>query len=253
MKIYPVPAFTDNYIWLLTEEKNRSAVCVDPGDADPVIRFLEEHNFRLDAILLTHHHADHIGGLDELLTYQPTAAVFAPKDSRISSSHAVIKSQETVTLAHWQFQVIPIPGHTSSHICYYEPEYGLLFCGDTLFSAGCGRVFDGTMEQLHDSLARIMTLPDDTKVYCGHEYTRQNLLFAATVEPNNTFIYDYYNDLMQDPERCSLPSTIELEKRINPFVRLKEPSVIAYAKNRGCPNLDSLSVFRQLREDKNNF
>lgn len=253
MDVYPVRAFTDNYIWMLVDDNKQSALCVDPGEAGPVIRFLEQPKRHLDAILLTHHHNDHIGGLNELLNIQPKAQIYGPVDARILPDASQILHQKTFTVGPWQFQVLSIPGHTSTHICFYETGQGLLFCGDTLFSAGCGRVFDGSLQQLHDSLALLKTLPDETRIYCGHEYTRQNLRFAASVEPDNQRVRDYYHELLQDANRVSLPSTMSLEKQINPFLRLDEPAVIAYAKSRGCHSLDSLSVFKQLREDKNTF
>ena len=271
MDVIPVRAFTDNYIWMLVDDARQSVLCVDPGEAEPVISFLEQHELRLDAILLTHHHADHIGGMRRLMTSYPDAMVYGPADPRIfpesvqasgriaecleptGTGYQLSPLDETFSLGAWQFRILFIPGHTSTHICYFETRHKLLFCGDTLFSAGCGRVFDGTLQQLHDSLARLKALPDETRVYCGHEYTRQNLRFAATVEPHNQRIQEYLSELQQDSSRCSLPSSMAVEKQINPFLRLDEKDVLAYAKDRACPALDSLSVFRQLREDKNNF
>jgi len=267
MDIIPVKAFSDNYIWMLVDQDRQSALCVDPGESAPVIDFLAKHTLRLEAILLTHHHPDHIGGLDFLMRYQPDIDVYGPADPRILPEfgqhpdsiadclHASGKCSP-ITDCHigpWHFRILAIPGHTSSHICYYETQHKLLFSGDTLFSAGCGRVFDGTLPQLHDSLALLKTLPDDTAIYCGHEYTRQNLRFAAHVEPANRHVRAYYDELQQDTGRCSLPSNMALEKQINPFLRLDASAVIAYAQSRACPGLDSLSVFKQLREDKNNF
>lgn len=253
MSIYPVRAFQDNYIWVLVDEKSRAAICVDPGEAAPVLAFLQQQQLTLDAVLLTHHHPDHVGGLEELLRYQPALRIYGPRDDRLPGDANLIRHDDSFHIGIWSFQVLFIPGHTASHICFFEPDRHLLFCGDTLFSAGCGRVFDGTMEQLHDSLALLKTLPDDTQVYCGHEYTRQNLRFAQHVEPGNQIAQDYLQDLLQDAERCSLPSTMAMEKQINPFLRLDEASVKTYAQNRGCTSLDSLNVFKQLREDKNHF
>lgn len=252
MTIFPIPAFTDNYIWLLTGENKTSAVCVDPGQSSPVIDFLEGNQLKLEAILLTHHHWDHSGGILELLKYDPSIKVYGPKDDRLSDIPNLITDQEHLTVLNYNFKVLSIPGHTSTHICFYEPTHGLVFCGDTLFSAGCGRVFDGTIEQLHSSLAKLAALPEDTKVYCGHEYTRQNLRFAASVEPGNVAIQTHYHALMNSPEQCSLPSTIGLEKLINPFLRVNEAEVKDYAVKQGI-KLDDLSIFKQLRADKNDF
>lgn len=250
MDVYPVSAFTDNYIWMLTDKSNQKALCVDPGEAQPVIHYLNEHKLALAGILLTHHHPDHISGLTELLRYYAHTPVYGPDDDRIPAS---VNHDTEFRLQNWHFQVLSIPGHTSSHIAFYEPEQEMLFCGDTLFSAGCGRVFDGTIRQLHDSLTTLKTLPESTRVYCGHEYTRQNLRFAAEVEPHNKDAHEYYQELMQNPKSVSLPSSIGLEKRVNPFLRLDEPSVRSYAQKRGCPSLETVAVFKQLREDKNNF
>ncbi|MDP1604200.1 MAG: hydroxyacylglutathione hydrolase [Legionella sp.] len=252
MNIYPIKAFTDNYIWLLVADDNKSAICVDPGDAAPVIHFLKENDLTLETVLLTHHHADHINGVSALLAYDPLLEVYGPNDVRITAAPRLIANQSDFTLHAWQFHVLQTPGHTSSHICFYESNYGLLFCGDTLFSAGCGRIFDGSIEMLYSSLNTLKELPDETRVYCGHEYTRQNLRFAATVEPHNSVIQNYYQKLTSEPALCSLPSTIALEKEINPFLRLTQEEVKQYVTRRGS-NTDPLSVLKQLRDDKNNF
>ncbi|STX29064.1 hydroxyacylglutathione hydrolase [Legionella beliardensis] len=252
MTIVPLNAFQDNYIWLLIDTAG-SVICVDPGDAQPVIDYLQKMQLTLKAILITHHHWDHSGGVVELYQHHPRAMVYAPADTRIPLITHTVHDNDLIDLSAWHFRVLSIPGHTSSHICYFETKQQLLFCGDTLFSAGCGRVFDGTYEQLLTSLNLLKNLPEDTKVYCGHEYTRQNLRFAATVEPNNLAIQKYQHVLNQEPNTCSLPSTIALEKQVNPFLRLHEPHVQNYAKMRGCEAKDELSIFKQIRTDKDNF
>ncbi|WP_419418614.1 hydroxyacylglutathione hydrolase [Legionella sp. D16C41] len=252
MIITPLLAFKDNYIWLLIDTIG-NVICIDPGDAKPVIDYLDKTGFTLKAILLTHHHMDHIGGVVELCQAYPNVLSYGPADSRIPVIHHTLGHNTLIELEPWQFRILSIPGHTSSHICYFETNKQLLFCGDTLFSAGCGRVFDGTYEQLLNSLLLLKTLPDQTKIYCGHEYTRQNLRFAATVEPHNLAIQQYQQTLNKDPHTCSLPSTMELEKEVNPFLRLSEPQVQNYAKMHGCHSEDLLSIFKQIRKNKDNF
>lgn len=251
LKIIPIPAFTDNYIWLIIAKDNKSSLCVDPGDAQPVKQYLKDHNLRLEAILLTHHHHDHIGGVPELIAANPFVKVYGPADPRIPV--ASLCSEKQFNFHQLQFEVINIPGHTSTHVCYVEKQLNLLFCGDTLFSAGCGRVFDGSLETLHQSLNLLKNLPKETKVYCGHEYTRKNLRFASIVEPSNPDIKEYAENITT--VLCSLPSTIALERKINPFFRLNEPEVINYVKKQGYPanREDPFAVFKQLRADKDNF
>ncbi|KTC67910.1 hydroxyacylglutathione hydrolase (glyoxalase II) [Legionella birminghamensis] len=252
MKIIPVSAFSDNYVWTLVDEEQQSAICVDPGQAEPVLNYLKAHRLQLDGILLTHHHADHISGVPELADAFPSAWVYGPSDQRIPPPVHFVNGYDTIRWLGCYFEVIEIPGHTSSHICYFEPQLEALFCGDTLFSAGCGRVFDGSLETLFSSLKRLADLPDNTKVYCGHEYTLQNLRFASQVEPDNINIQLEIQKFQNPNYRCSLPSTIEKEKKINPFLRTTEPSVRQYAESRG-GSTEPFSVFKQLREDKNNF
>ncbi|WP_028389641.1 hydroxyacylglutathione hydrolase [Legionella fairfieldensis] len=253
MKILPVSAFYDNYIWLIINEHEQSALCIDPGDAKPVLNFLAQENISLKAILLTHHHHDHIGGVEKILTAYPETAVYGPDDSRIPQLTHIIDDEDIVSLNSCQFQVLSTPGHTATHISLYEPHYGWLFCGDTLFSAGCGRVFDGTFEELHHSLQKLKALPDDTQVYCAHEYTQKNLQFAAIVEPHNLAIRTYAHQLLAKEKQCSLPSTIALEKQINPFLRTDTAEVQAYATMKGNKRNDSISVFRTIRTEKDTF
>ena len=183
----------------------------------------------------------------------PKTKVYGPADSRIPQVNFAVRDEDIVHIDHFAFRVLSTPGHTSTHICYQEPTQGWLFCGDTLFSGGCGRVFDGTIEALHESITLLKNLPKDTKVYCAHEYTLQNLRFAASVEPENSTIRSYYDHLQEKADRCSLPSTIALEKKINPFMRTHLPCVQAYAHAHGLTSSDSLAIFKLLREEKNNF
>ena len=253
MSIVALPAFNDNYIWLIINEAKHTLTCVDPGDALPVLAYAKNNSLIINNILLTHHHADHIGGVTELLQAFPNAHVYGPVDQRISGVNFAVHNEDIVHIDNLAFRVINTPGHTSTHICYQEPTKGWLFCGDTLFSAGCGRVFDGTIELLHHSIMLLKSLHNDTKIYCGHEYTQQNLKFASAVEPENKTILSYLKHLQEHADQCSLPSTIALEKKINPFMRTNALSVQKYSQMHGVTSSDSLAIFKLLREQKNCF
>ena len=253
MAIIGLPAFKDNYIWGIVNETNHTLTCVDPGAAKPVLDYAHRNGLTLNNILITHHHTDHIGGTAELLQAYPKMNVFGPRDPRIPQINHVLGDEELVHIDHLAFRVLKTPGHTSTHICYQEPTQGWLFCGDTLFSAGCGRIFDGTIEQLHQSILLLKNLSEDTQIYCGHEYTLQNLRFAASVEPKNEAVRAHYKQLQEKKDGCSLPSTIRLEKKINPFMRTNASSIQAFATAHGIPSHDSLAVFNLLRERKNHF
>ena len=253
MTILPIPAFSDNYIWTIPDEAAGVFDCVDPGDAEPVMHFARTRHLKLRSILLTHHHHDHIGGVGELIKKFPECVIYGPKDSRIPNITHPVKEHETIHVGHYSFRILSNPGHTSTHISYYEPQQGWLFCGDTLFSAGCGRVFDGTLQELHQSMNLFKSFPATTKVFCAHEYTEQNLRFAQTVEPHNVTIQNYLQKIQQESPPCTLPSTIENELLINPFLRTHIPEVYVYARQHGAASSDSLEVFRTLREQKNFF
>jgi hydroxyacylglutathione hydrolase len=253
MDVYPIPAFSDNYVWAIIDKQDRVFDCVDPGEAQPVLQFAKDHQIKLRSILLTHHHYDHIGGVTELLDIFPKALVYGPNDSRITQINAPVHEHQSIQVGQHHFRILSNPGHTSTHISYYEPKEQWLFCGDTLFSAGCGRVFDGTIEELHQSLLMFKNLPPSTKVFCAHEYTRQNLRFAITVEPENPAVINYSRKLAQQESICSLPSTIELELSVNPFLRTEIQSVIDYSRQHGALTPHSLDVFKVLRSQKNTF
>ena len=253
MKVLPIPAFYDNYIWLIIDEKKQQAFCVDPGDAKPVFSYLQQNQLKLSAIILTHHHDDHIGGTEELIKVNPGIPVFGPEDQRIPQVTHYLKNAEEFYINQCHFIVISTPGHTSTHISLYEPHYGWLFCGDTLFSAGCGRVFDGSIEALYDSLQKLKDLPEETKVFCAHEYTEKNLRFAAMVEPNNLAIRHDVNQFVTKENLCSLPSSIKIEKQINPFLRTETAEVQHYVNFRGNITRDALTIFKQIRKDKDHF
>lgn len=253
MTIIPLPAFNDNYIWAIVNEAKHSFSCVDPGDATNVLIYAKNNGLILNNILLTHHHVDHTGGVYDLLEAFPDAIVYGPIDDRIPLVNRKVRDEDLIHIDTLDFRVLNTPGHTSSHICYQEITKGLLFCGDTLFSAGCGRVFDGTMEQLHHSILLLKDLPEDTRVYCGHEYTQHNLQFAASIEPDNPTIHAYASFIKEKQVTCTLPSTLSLEREINPFMRTHLPSLQLFAKNSGCNTIDSFAIFKLLREQKDNF
>ena len=215
-QVIPIPAFRDNYIWLLQREDH--AVVVDPGDAAPVLAYLESHGLNLDAILVTHHHSDHIGGIDALLA-QHAAKVYAPAQERYQFPHQAVREGDMVELPGLltAFQVMETPGHTFGHAVYYGANH--LFCGDTLFSCGCGRLFEGTCQQLYHSLQRLANLPGSTLVYCTHEYTVQNCRFALSVEPDNRALQARYQEAMALAAQNSptLQSSIAQELATNTF------------------------------------
>ncbi|MFY7697494.1 MAG: hydroxyacylglutathione hydrolase [Legionella sp.] len=250
MLIIPLLSFKDNYIWCLANQ--HSFVCVDPGEAESVIKFSEQYQLQLTAIFITHHHDDHITGISELRKKFPQIRVYGPADKRITGLTDIVSEKNIVYMEPYAFNILETPGHTSSHICYYEANTCWLWCGDTLFSAGCGRVFDGNMKQLFNSLQRLKTLPDHTQIFCGHEYTRQNLLFAATIEPNNRAIKRHQEKLALSND-CSLPSTLALEKAINPFLRTNKPNIKEFAQTNNIDSNDEFAIFVYLRTLKDQF
>lgn len=251
-----ISAFNDNYIWLLHNQQH--AVVVDPGDAAPVLATLNALGLSLDAILITHHHHDHVGGIEVLKQHFPTAQVYGPALESIPKIDHALRQDDNVSLPqlNLSFQVLDIPGHTAGHIAYfgYNGETPVLFCGDTLFSGGCGRLFEGTAAQMVASLGKISALPPETLVCCAHEYTLSNLNWALQVEPDNAALQNYYAAAQQLRQQAqpTLPSTLALETQINPFLRTHVATVqqnaAAYAQRQA---LDNTDVFAQLREWKN--
>jgi len=256
LDIQPVRALADNYIWLINSSRVRSVVVVDPGEAAPVIAELDRRGASLAAILLTHHHADHIAGVPELLGLA-SVPVFGPKDARIPRLTQALGDGDRVELRDLglEFQALHVPGHTLSHIAYVG--HGALFCGDTLFSAGCGRLFEGTPAQMNDSLRRLRSLPPRTRVYCGHEYTAANLRFAQAVEPDNADAMRYRERVaqMRADGLPSLPSELSLEIQVNPFLRCDEESVRQVViRHAGLPaQAGDAEVFGALRAWKDGF
>ena len=257
MNLLALPAFADNYLWLLHDA--HSALVVDPGQAEPVLRALQERGLRLQAILVTHHHGDHVGGV-ETLRETTGATVYGPARESIPAPFIPLAQGQTVHALGLDFAVLDVPGHTAGHIAYFgaQAEGGpLLFCGDTLFSGGCGRLFEGTAAQMLASLDQLAALPGDTRVCCAHEYTLANLKFARTVEPGNADLLHYSAqcDALRAQGLPTLPSRLALERAINPFLRTRMPTVTAAAAA-FAPSTDprdAVAVLAALREWKNGF
>ena len=254
LEIIAIPAFADNYIWALRTSDGAIAV-VDPGDAVPVFEYLERTAGRLCAILVTHHHEDHVGGIADLIARHPIP-VYGPAAEAITGVDHPLADGDSVALTDLgcEFKVLSVPGHTRGHIAYYRR--GMLFCGDTLFGAGCGRLFEGTPAQMYASLARIAALPADTKIYCAHEYTELNLRFAVVVEPDNPAIRLRIEEAAQlrAANRPTVPSTLATELATNPFLRSDAPAVIAAVQTRlGHAAANPEEVFATIREWRNRF
>lgn len=259
LELIPIPAFADNYLWLLVQQDR--AVVVDPGDAAPVEAALSARGLTLEAILITHHHPDHIGGLGALLQHR-AVPVYGPRKEEQTIrllTHPLVEGDHVTVLGR-RFEVMEVPGHTLGHIAYFTPasdlQGPLLLCGDTLFSGGCGRLFEGTPQQMHTSLSRLAALPGATQVYCTHEYTTSNLLFARTVEPDNAELSDYWDRVrsLRAADTPTVPSSVEQEMRINPFLRTAHPAVReAAAAHAGRSLQDEAAVFAELRRWKDNF
>lgn len=256
IKIDALPAFTDNYIWLLQDLERRRCAVVDPGDAAPVQAWLAAHpDWQLSDILITHHHHDHVGGVEQLKA-ATGARVLGPAKENIPARDLALGEGDRVEVLGHAFRVIEVPGHTLGHIAYYQAEQHWLFCGDTLFAAGCGRLFEGTAEQMHDSLSRLAALPGQTLVYCTHEYTLSNLRFAQAVEPHNPQVARRLAEVSawREAGQISLPSTLALERATNPFLRSAETSIKEKIDQRdGAKNRSPSGVFAGLRAWKDNF
>ena len=258
LRVLAVPAFKDNYLWLIHDGVN--AAVVDPGDAGPVLAALATHHLTLTAILLTHHHADHIGGVPALLRHAQVP-VFGPRNEDIAAVTVALGEGDRVAVPGLALglQVLDVPGHTRGHIAYVRdtPGEDWLFCGDTLFAGGCGRLFEGTPAQMRASLARLAALPDATKIFCAHEYTLANLRFAQAAEPGNEAIA--MRIITESNKRAdgmpTIPSTIALEKASNPFLRYRQPAILKQLVSEGrlAAGAEPLAVFTALREWKNTF
>ena len=231
LSIKPIKSFTDNYIWMI--KKNKDVVVVDPGDAIPVLNFLKEKNLNLKSILITHKHSDHIGGIEDLLSHYPNIKIYGPKNN-FNFIYTIVNNDELLKIneLNIEFRVIATPGHTLDHVVFADQDH--LFCGDTLFGCGCGKLFEGSYSQMHSSLKTLSKLPTTIKVYCAHEYTKKNIEFALTQDKDNQYLIDRKRNLIG--KDITLPSTLGEELKTNPFLRSKD-----------------VTQFKELRQRKDNF
>ena len=252
ISVEPLKAFDDNYIWLVTT--NEGSIVIDPGESQNLLKIVKENNLNLKAILITHHHFDHTGGVKQLKeTHQ--CNVYGPHDSPFKGVEIKLKENDEISIHGSTFKIIEVPGHTLDHIAYYSKEQNTLFCGDTLFSGGCGRIFEGTPDQMYESLSKLSVLDLSTKIYCTHEYTQSNLNFAIKVEPGNDNLVEYKNkiDEKRSNNEISLPTNLKLEKNINPFLRshiveIKE-NVKDFAKINYPSDLETFTAIRSLKDN----
>jgi hydroxyacylglutathione hydrolase len=251
--VIPLRAFADNYVWTLRDAT--SAVVVDPGEARPVLDYLKRENLKLVAILNTHHHNDHVGGNAELLAHYPVP-VFGPSDDRIATVSQRLKEGDRIRLPHFgtEFAILDIPAHTRTHIAFYGE--GMLYCGDTLFAMGCGRLFEGTPADMHAALSKLARLPDDTLVYCGHEYTESNIRFAKVLDPENQTLLELEDRArkLRAQDLPTVPTRMAEEKAANPFMRCDQPEIRAAASRHAGKDLaQPVSVLEAIRDWKNGF
>lgn len=258
--VSPINAFNDNYLWVIGRTNHAHIAIVDPGDANACIEYIEKNNKKLSTILITHHHKDHTGGINLLKQYceekQWPLTIYAPKNEPVNTCDIRVSEQQKITIAELDLNIniIDLPGHTHGHIAYLTDDK--LFCGDTLFSGGCGRVFEGTAEQMLSSLNKLKALPEKTHVYCAHEYTLANLNFALTVDPENLELVHYYNQVkhMREKNQATIPTSIRQEKLINPFLRCSNEAIrtsVQEYNHNATP--DELSIFTHLRLWKDHF
>ncbi len=255
LQIIPIPAFKDNYIWLI--HNGQQALVVDPGDATPVLQALQQLNLRLNTILITHHHHDHIDGVSDLVAAYPHVKIYAPRLEHYAFAHRSVHELTNISVDDLKlnFTVMSLPGHTLGHVAYYAEQASgkhLLFCGDTLFGAGCGRLFEGTPAQMYQSLQKLAALPPTTQVYCTHEYTLHNINFALDLEPNNPALTEryYHTQKLREAKHASLPSNMALELATNPFLRCHSTEIQNAV---GLKNASDLDVFTHVRERRNRY
>lgn len=255
LEIIPLPALKDNYIWLLKNKASRHIAIVDPGEAEPLLNLIESDGLIPIAIMITHHHWDHVGGISDI-TDKYDIPVYTPQTESVEGSTQPVAEGDIISLPELDLKlnILDVPGHTLDAIAYYAN--GMVFSGDTLFTAGCGRMFEGTPPQMHASLSKFKTLPDDTLLYCGHEYTVSNLQFAATVEPENKAIQQrlIHARQLRDKGQATVPAILAIEKQTNPFLRCEEPSVIDAASQHSDNRIEKAhEVFAAIRSWKDSF
>ncbi|CAH5591866.1 hydroxyacylglutathione hydrolase [Enterobacter hormaechei] len=251
MNLISISAFQDNYIWVLVDD-DRRCIIVDPGESVPILHAIEENDWQPEAILLTHHHHDHVGGVPDLLARYPHIPVYGPAETQDKGTTQVVEEGESILILGCEFSVFATPGHTSGHLCFYSKPY--LFCGDTLFSGGCGRLFEGTPEQMYQSLQKINALPADTVICCAHEYTLGNMKFAASVLPEDRAIQDYYQKVkeLRAKNQKTLPVILKNERQTNLFLRTNDVDLINKI-NQETNLLQPEARFAWLRSKKDNF
>jgi hydroxyacylglutathione hydrolase len=251
MNLISIPAFQDNYIWVLADDKDR-CIIVDPGEAAPVMKAIEENGWQPEAILLTHHHNDHVGGVPALREKFPHLEVYGPKETQNKGTTRIVEEGQNVLILEWEFSVFATPGHTSGHICFYSFPY--LFCGDTMFSGGCGRLFEGTPEQMYQSFQKINALPEETIICCAHEYTLANMKFALSILPEDPAIQDYYHKVkeLRAKKLNTLPVILKNERHINLFLRTDDIDLINKI-NQETKLQQPEQRFAWLRSKKDNF
>ena len=251
MNLTSIPAFQDNYIWVLSEDDGRCLI-VDPGEAAPVLNAIEENNWQPTAILLTHHHNDHVGGVQELSQKYPNVVVYGPAETQHKGATKLVGEGDRLQIRSHEFSVFHTPGHTLGHICYFSAPY--LFCGDTMFSGGCGRLFEGTADQMFDSFCKIDALPEDTLICCAHEYTLGNIKFALSLLPQDPDLNEYYRKVneLRAKNQKTLPTTLKNERRINVFLRTQDYDLIEVI-NKETTLQQASARFAWLRSKKDNF
>jgi len=257
-KIIALKAFKDNYIWILHSNKSNhnSIIVIDPGEAEPVISYIKNCHLYLEAILLTHHHHDHTGGVANLLIHYPQTPVYSSRVDHVPGVNHHVQEGQSIELLHFEhsIDILEIPGHTLGHLAYIYN--GALFSGDTVFSIGSGKIFEGSAKQMYDSLEKIKKLPPETLLYCGHEYTLANIRFAQEVEPHNLLLQAYTKKIQNliNQNQSTLPSLLATELQLNPFLRCEEPTIVSQAERYAKKSLpDAIAVLSALREWKNHF
>jgi hydroxyacylglutathione hydrolase len=251
MNLNSIPAFQDNYIWVLNNDAGHCLI-VDPGEAGPVLQAINDNHWKPEAIFLTHHHADHVGGVAELRHHFPHIEVYGPAETQDKGTTKIVAEGDKVSVLGQEFRILATPGHTLGHICFFNMPY--LFCGDTLFSGGCGRLFEGTADQMYQSLKKINALPDDTLICCAHEYTLANMKFALSILPHDLSINEYYREVkeLRAKNQKTLPVILKNERRNNIFLRVDDIDLInEIAKETKL--LQSSDRFAWLRSKKDNF